>query len=183
MDTTQNFDSQTSGSLPVLEHPDSVPQSAGSGLQILARVGKDAHRHVLVSCRCTCGRVVTIRKDKAAHQQTCGACAPTTAPEQGARTSDVILAELSDNAAALLTMEKDIVLLSRQLAQEGVQPAGPDGDSTAKRFRETCTTAGIARKERKRLEKELRELSGQKAVTLSSTESVLARARNMRGGK
>jgi hypothetical protein len=80
-------------------------------------------------------------------------------------------------------LDEQIADLSRLLAKEGVLPVGLDGDSAAKLFREVVTTANVLRKEKQRLEKELRDLSGQKAVTLNSAESVLARARNMRGAK
>ncbi len=173
-------------------------------LVAISRAGRDAHKHVLVLCRCSCGREVTIRKDKVAHQQTCGDCrevpvpalvaerppldcapAPQLAPLEAApeRTPIYLLGEIAARDAAVQKLDEQIADLSRLLAKEGVLPVGLDGDSAAKLFREVVTTANVLRKEKQRLEKELRDLSGQKAVTLNSAESVLARARNMRGAK
>jgi len=207
MSDAQNTDFNLSEPLPVRIDPVSEPQSSEAGfkaLVIISRAGRTADGRALVLCRCDCGTEFMARRDYAKNGRVkrCPECRhapaaliidsesasapPQTAPApeqaESARTPKVIQDELADNAAALKTMESDIVLLSRLLAKEGVQPAGIDGDSTAKRFRETITTANYARKERKRLEKELRDLSGQKAVTLNSSESVLARAR-LRGGK
>jgi hypothetical protein len=94
-----------------------------------------------------------------------------------------LLGEIAARDAAVQKLDEQIADLSRLLAKEGVLPVGLDGDSAAKLFREVVTTANVLRKEKQRLEKELRDLSGQKAVTLNSAESVLARARNMRGAK
>jgi hypothetical protein len=91
------------------------------------------------------------------------------------------VAEIQARDAAILKLDEQIADLSRLLAAEGVLPTGLDGDSAAKLFREVVTTANVLRKEKQRLEKELRDLSGQKAVSLNSTESVLARVRKLRG--
>jgi hypothetical protein len=100
------------------------------------------------------------------------------------RDAAYYLGELAANADALRKLDEQMADLSRLLAKEGVMPAGMDGDSAAKLYRETVTTATVLRKERKRLEKELRDLSSQKATPqLNAAQSVLARARNLRGAQ
>ena len=175
-------------------------------LTILRRVGKDDKKHTLVLCQCACGRELTLRRDKVSQRQTCGACsapvqeppsvAPALPPEplhtpeapsepmaEPERTAEVIKEEIAAQDAALRRIEMDIYALSLELAEKGVEPADANGDSTAKRFRENCTTAAYHRKERKRLERELRDLLGQKVTSLNATESVLERARRKLGVK
>ena len=57
-----------------------MPQSAGSGLKLIARAGRDKNRHSLWTFRCDCGREVVLRKDKAAQRDTCGDCGHVPAP-------------------------------------------------------------------------------------------------------
>jgi hypothetical protein len=175
-----------------------------NSLTIIARAGKDSSGHALFRCQCSCGREVTLRRWQANNKASCGDCLPAAPVSQQApapvpqptaipdapstavagastRTPEYLVAEIQARDAAILKLDEQIADLSRLLAAEGVLPTGLDGDSAAKLFREVVTTANVLRKEKQRLEKELRDLSGQKAVSLNSTESVLARVRKLRG--
>jgi len=171
-------------------------------LTLVSRAGRDAAKHALWLYRCACGRELKLRKDQAQRLQTCGACIPVSlsvspvpatiqqppaipdAPPatvddepEAPRTPEVIVAEIATHRAALRRLEKDMVGYALLLEEFGCEPKGADGDSATARLKDTNSAAEIERKNVKRLEKELRDLSGQKAVALNATESVLARAR------
>lgn len=196
--------------LPLALAPEAGRANTIMALEIIQPAGRDAHKRKLVLCRCACGQEFQARQDrvKAGKVTRCPDCrvafsacpplptTPTPAPQQvcpplptsgvpaEARTVDYYLGELAANAAALQKMDEELADLSRLLAKEGVMAdAGMDGDTAAKKYREVVTTANFARKERKRLEKELRDLSGQKVAPLNAAQSVMARARGLRGGQ
>lgn len=176
-------------------------------MEILKDAGRDVHRNRLVICRCDCGGEFIARHShvKNGNVKRCHVCrgidapappvaavpavaAPVPAntlpePELETRTVEWYRAEIAVKDEALRKLDLQISDLTVVLAAEGVKPAGFDGDSVAKTFRETVSTAAVMRREKKRLENDLVSLQSKKPETLSPLQSIHQKAAMLRGSK
>jgi hypothetical protein len=178
-------------------------------IQIISDAGRDARRRRVVKCRCACGVEFVARLDnvKAGHTKRCPNCkgghlpeaipappefAPPAAPATAAAPVEAPIeqehneawyrAEIASATAALQTFDKQESDLMLLLTEEGVKPAQFDEKSAAQLYREIVQTATITRKEKKRLEGELRLLETLKAKpTRDPMQSILDRAAKLRG--
>jgi hypothetical protein len=152
-------------------------------LELIARAGRDKKKHALYVFRCSCGREITLRKDKAAQQDTCGDClsaaaTPPTSPAPSLPSPEPILdAPIPEQGTAewyraeIASKQKTIAKLEQQesdygliLQTEGIQPSDGVTETPDKIWTRIVSALGKFRKELARLKKELTKLEAAKAT-------------------